>query len=164
MKPPKLKFVFLGLGAFMFYFNFFNRVYVPHKNSAPYLNLIRSEEKAKGIPKNLLLRLLEQESHFRPLAHNKSSDARGIAQIVPRWHPEITDPFDPQEAIPYAAGYLRKLYDAFGYWDLALASYNWGRGNVKKVMDLHGVDAFDYMPRETRNYITEISNDVRFSQ
>ena len=58
----------------------------PHA-ATPYLPLIRKQEEVNEIPHNLLARLLEQESDFNPKAHNTRTDAQGMAQIVPRWHP-----------------------------------------------------------------------------
>lgn len=126
-----------------------------------YRGLIEKAEKENGLPKNLLARLLQQESDFNPIAHNKGSDAQGIAQIVPRWHPEINNPFNPNEAIPYAAKYLRQLHNNFKYWDLTLAAYNWGWGNVDKLVRDYGNKGFEHMPRETENYVREILNDVK---
>lgn len=141
------------------YFTFFNKWRAP-KVAAPYLDLIDSVETANYIPHNLLARLIQQESDFRADAHNVGSDAQGIAQIVPRWHPELLNPFEPEKAIPYAGKYLRKLYDAFGHWDLALAAYNWGRGNLKILIDMHGAESFLMLPKETQNYVKEILNDI----
>lgn len=155
--------VALSLGALIMYFKHFSK-YKPHENSEPYVGVIRIAEQQYGLPHNMLMRLLEQESHFDPLAYNRGSDAQGIAQIVPRWHPEIADPFDPNEAIPYAARYLKRLYNYFGYWDLALAAYNWGRGNLSKHMAKYGEDGFSTMPRETRNYVSNILADVNVSE
>lgn len=130
-------------------------------NSAKqYAKLINRVEIANNLPKNILMRLLQQESDFDKNAHNVSSGAKGIAQIIPRWHPDIANPFDPNESITYAGGYLRELYDHFGHWDVALAAYNWGWGNVTKVLGLYGADAFIHLPLETQNYVTEILRDI----
>lgn len=125
-----------------------------------YRDLIEKAEKDNDLPRNLLARLLQQESDFIPSAYNPSG-ASGIAQIVPRYHPEVKDPYNPNEAIPYAGKYLKQLYNAFGYWDLALAAYNWGWGNVRKLTEKHGVNGFPHLPLETRNYVKEILADVK---
>jgi len=100
----------------------------------------------------LLLRVAQQESGFDPKAYNSRTTASGMMQIVPKWHPGV-DPFDPAQAVPYAAKYLSTLHNQFGTWKLALAAYNWGPGNLKK----YGIDN---APTETRNYYTEILADV----
>jgi membrane-bound lytic murein transglycosylase D len=52
------------------------------------------------------------------------------------------------------------LYGMFGDWELALASYNAGPGNVKKAIRRSGYkrnfwQAYPYMPRETRSYVPQ---------
>ncbi|EBL9229566.1 lytic transglycosylase domain-containing protein, partial [Salmonella enterica] len=64
------------------------------------------------------------------------------------------DVFDPEKAARAAAKYLSQLLRANG-GDLskALASYNWGIGNVQK----HGMAL---MPQETRNYIPKVLSNM----
>lgn len=132
------------------------KIFSPPDSAAPYLATIREAEQKHGLPESLLARLLYQESRFRPdIIEGRtvsSAGAVGIAQIVPKWHPGI-DPLDPFASIDYAAGYLRRLYDQFGEWSLALAAYNWGPGNLAR----QGVEN---APRETRDYMTQILSDV----
>ncbi|MBA2422348.1 MAG: LysM peptidoglycan-binding domain-containing protein [Chitinophagales bacterium] len=56
-----------------------------------------------------------------------------------------------------AARYLKNMYDVYGDWLLALASYNCGPGNVNRAITLSGGKTFweirDFLPRETRNYV-----------
>lgn len=66
------------------------------------------------------------------------------------------DPYASSEA---AATYLKKLYDIFGDWTLAIAAYNCGPGNVNKALRRVGTDKKDYweiypfLPAETRGYV-----------
>jgi membrane-bound lytic murein transglycosylase D len=61
-----------------------------------------------------------------------------------------------------ALDYLAKLYGDFGDWQLALASYNWGEGNVAKAVAKNRAKGKpgDYaslaMPAETRNYLPKL--------
>ncbi|MGI4812410.1 MAG: transglycosylase SLT domain-containing protein [Janthinobacterium lividum] len=61
-----------------------------------------------------------------------------------------------------ALDYLSKLHDMFGDWDLALAAYNWGEGNVQKAIARNIAQGLpgDYeslrMPNETRNYVPKL--------
>ena len=45
---------------------------------------------------------------------------------------------DPLKSTEAAAKYLAKLYQIFGDWDLALAAYNSGPGNVNKAIRRSG--------------------------
>ncbi len=109
-----------------------------------------------NLPLNLLARVAYQESHFRPDIINgetkSEKGAVGIMQIMPRWHPNV-DPSDPHDSIQYAGKYLRQLYNKLGTWDLALAAYNWGIGNLQNK-------GFDNAPLETRNYVSDILSDI----
>jgi membrane-bound lytic murein transglycosylase D len=61
-----------------------------------------------------------------------------------------------------ALDYLQRLYSQFGSWELALAAYNWGAGNVAKAQkrNLAAGLPTDYesltMPKETRNYVPKL--------
>lgn len=124
---------------------------------------IAAAELNNGIPNTLLARLIYQESRFRPDIISgetqSSAGAIGIAQIVPRWHPQV-DPYNPQDSIYYAAGYLRRLFEKFGTWRRALAAYNWGPGNLTKAIDRAGDNWISIAPKETQNYVTQITADV----
>lgn len=72
----------------------------------------------------------------------------------------IDDRMDPEKATEAACKYLKQLYGMFGDWELALASYNAGPGNVKKAIRRSGYkknfwQAYPYMPRETRSYVPQ---------
>ena len=65
---------------------------------------------------------------------------------------------DPIKASYAAARYLRDLYNIFGDWTLALASYNCGPGNVTKAIKRAGGikdywTIYPYLPAETRGYV-----------
>lgn len=65
---------------------------------------------------------------------------------------------DPVKATDAAARYLKRLYDIYGDWYLAIAAYNCGPGNVNKAIRRSGGKT-DYweiyyrLPRETRGYV-----------
>lgn len=66
---------------------------------------------------------------------------------------------DPYAATYAAAAYLKDAYDEFGDWQLAIASYNCGKGNVARAIQRSGLSKPDfwsirkYLPQETRNYV-----------
>lgn len=123
-----------------------------------YLSAIREAEEANGLPRNMLARLLWQESRYRPEIIDgrvkSPAGALGIAQFMPATAAQYgIDPLDPYQAIPAAGRMLRELYNRFGSWDKALAAYNWGQGNVARK----GLSA---APAETRNYYASILSDL----
>jgi len=69
----------------------------------------------------------------------------------------VDERMSPEKATEAACKYLRALYGVFHDWELVLASYNWGVGNVQRVMRRTGKktfwDLYPYMPKETRNYV-----------
>lgn len=130
---------------------------IPAKGMA-YFPLFSQAEYQHGLPPRLLARVAQQESNYNPQAVNPSG-AQGIMQIIPRWHPGI-DPFNPNEAIPYAAKYLRENYDRFGSWAKALAAYNWGPTALAKAIDANGVRWLSVAPRETQHYVANIAGDL----
>ena len=75
--------------------------------------------------------------------------AVGIAQIVPADHPDV-NPYNPFASLAYAAKWLRSLYVQFGAsFELMLAAYNAGPGNVRKY---DGIPPFP----ETEAYVKRI--------
>ncbi len=65
---------------------------------------------------------------------------------------------DPYLACDAAARYLKEMYDVYGSWQLAIASYNCGAGNVNRAIKKAGGsmnfwDIRPYLPAETRAYV-----------
>lgn len=126
------------------------------ENERLYRPAIEAAERAHGLPPALLSRLLYQESRYRTdIITGKTRSpvgAIGIAQFMPATAREMgIDPLNPYQAIDGAARYLRRLYNNFGDWKLALAAYNFGWGNVQRKKK---------WPAETVAYVSEISGDV----
>ena len=124
---------------------------------------IMAAERTNGMPNNLLARLLYQESRFRQDIISgevkSSAGAVGIAQIVPRWHPNV-DPTNAIASIYYAAGFLSDQRRRFGTWPLALSAYNFGPSATEKTLRAHGTQWLEFVPKETRNYVEDIISDV----
>lgn len=72
----------------------------------------------------------------------------------------VDDRMDPEKSTDAACRYLRDLYGMFHNWELALASYNAGPGNVKKAIRRSGYkkdfwEIYKHLPRETRSYVPQ---------
>lgn len=70
----------------------------------------------------------------------------------------VDDRFDPYKATDAAARHLKDLYEIYGTWELALAAYNSGPGNVNRAIRRAGGvkdywAVWPFLPRETRGYV-----------
>ena len=105
------------------------------------------------------------ESAMNPLAVSRAG-AKGMWQFIyatAKMYGLHIDSFvdermDPFKAADAAARYLQDAYEIFGDWNLAIASYNCGAGNVNKAIRRSGGkrafwDIWPYLPRETRGYV-----------
>ncbi len=104
------------------------------------------------------------ESAMNPLAVSRAG-AKGMWQFMystAKMYGLQIDSFvderlDPVKAAEAAARYLMDSYEIFGDWNLAIASYNCGAGNVNRAIRRSGGsrsfwDIWPYLPRETRGY------------
>jgi hypothetical protein len=120
--------------------------------------LLESAAHANGLPVEFFVRLIWRESRFRPTAIGPSTrsgkHALGIAQFMPATAAErnLLDPFNPIEALPKAAEFLKELRDQFGNLGLAAAAYNAGPGRVRAWMA--GTAS---MPAQTRAYVAAVT-------
>ena len=115
---------------------------------ARYLPMVQEVFRAEGLPLDLAYVPLV-ESAFKPSALSRAK-ARGIWQFMSGtgienglqhdWY--IDERADPEKATRAAAKYLKALYEKFGDWHLALASYNGGPGRVQRSMKRSGKDDF----------------------
>lgn len=92
----------------------------------------------------MFARLIEKESGYKAHALRKNRNGtfdRGIAQFNSRYMADFYwfdndgkefDPMKPHEALPVAARYLRRLYDATGDWWMAAAAYECGLTAVRE--------------------------------
>ncbi len=110
----------------------------------------RAAARKHGVPEDLFLRLVQQESGWNPNARSHKG-ATGLAQLMPGTAANLgVNPHDPVQNLNGGARYLRMMYNQFGNWHLALAAYNAGPGAVSKY---GGIPPY----RETRNYVRVIA-------
>lgn len=136
--------------------------------SSRYLFYIVQEVNTRKMPTEIAL-LPFVESAF--VTHAKSSaKAMGLWQFMPATGKDFRltqnvfrdERRDVLQSTDAALDYLQRLYKQFGSWDLALAAYNWGEGNVSKAQkrNLAAGLPTDYlslkMPKETRNYVPKL--------
>lgn len=101
-----------------------------------YLEPARAAARKHGIPENLFLRLVQQESGWNPTAVSHKG-ALGLAQLMPDTAVRLgVDAAEPLENLDGGARYLRQQYDRFKSWRLALAAYNAGPEAVVKYDDV----------------------------
>ena len=105
------------------------------------------------------------ESALNPVARSRVG-ANGLWQFMygtaKNLKLEITsfvdERLDPVKATDAAVRYMKLLYDVYGDWQLAIAAYNCGPGNVNRAIQRSGGKA-DYwqiyyrLPKETRGYV-----------
>jgi len=136
--------------------------------SRRYLYYIVVEVEKRGMPLEIAL-LPMVESAFNPNAVSVAR-ASGIWQFMPATgtHYGLKQNFwfdsrrDVVAATDGALNYLQKLHGDFDDWQLALAGYNWGEGNVARAvaknqkLGLPAGYANLKMPDETRNYLPKL--------
>jgi hypothetical protein len=122
--------------------------------------LVESAAHANELPTEFFVRLIWQESRFRAGAvgprTRSGKHALGIAQFMPGTAAErnLLDPFNPIEALPKAAEFLKDLRSQFGNLGLAAAAYNAGPGRVRAWMAGTGS-----MPAQTRAYVLAVTGN-----
>lgn len=115
----------------------------------------------------LIVSIIRQESGFNPRAVSKAG-AKGLMQIMPptwgEWVRIIgikaADPFNPLHNIMVGCAELNRQISNFEDLRLALTAYNWGSGNLRKLIREKGTSDFEQikerMPKEAREYAQRI--------
>lgn len=134
-----------------------------------YFPMLEEELILAGMPVELRA-LAIVESGLNPLATSRMG-AKGLWQFMPSTGKEygleinslVDERCNPRLATKAACRYLKTMYNLYGDWTLAIASYNCGPGNVNKAIIRAGGSPKDYdgsfwdvyagLPRETRSYV-----------
>ena len=117
------------------------------------------KETANWLTPMFVAQIGQESSYDEDVIHgrrNSVAGAKGIAQIMPEYHPGV-DPLDPPAALSYAANLLASSYLSYG-GDIAkaLAAYNAGPGGVQRAVEQGGREWRKYLPAETRKYLDTI--------
>jgi membrane-bound lytic murein transglycosylase D len=154
--------------GFIDYFTVKNRNYVVvmERRRNVYFPVFEEALKRNNMPDELKY-LSIVESGLNPKAYSRAG-AAGLWQFMPptgRMYGLHQDQFidermDPYESTEAACKYLRELYNIFNDWQLALASYNCGPGNVRRAIRKSGYKddfwaIYNYLPAETRGYVPQ---------
>ena len=118
------------------------------KRAEAYLPYVRKVFREHGIPEEVAY-LAFVESGFNPNAVSRVG-ATGMWQFMrytgTRYGLEqnywLDERRDPYKATVAAATYLKQLYECFGDWHLAIASYNAGEGKISRALQHTGADNF----------------------
>ena len=118
-------------------------------SKSQFLPAARQAARRHGVPENLFLRLIAQESGWNAKARSHKG-AIGLAQLMPGTARLLrVNPHDPVQNLDGGARYLAEQYRTFRSWRLALAAYNAGPAAVRKYGDVPPY-------RETRGYVKAI--------
>lgn len=129
-----------------------------------YFPMFEEALEREGIPMELKY-LAVIESALNPIARSRMG-ATGLWQFMPATgkmydleiNSLVDERCDPHKSTTAAARYLKDLYSIFNDWNLAIAAYNCGPGNVNKAIRRSGGQTdfwtiYPYLPRETRDYV-----------
>ena len=135
------------------------------RRAGRYKALIEKTLRDEGVPQDLIYQAVA-ESGFQIQAVNARSGAAGMWQFMPfrgayglernGW---VDERFDPEKATRAYAREIKKSYQQFGDWYLAMAGYDWGPGNVQRAVQRTGYADFwelykrNNLPKETKNYV-----------
>ena len=105
------------------------------------------------------------ESALNPQARSHAG-AAGLWQFMPATgklfglevNSLVDERMDPMKSTEAACRFLNSMYAIYHDWNLVIAAYNCGSGNVNKAIRRAGGkrdfwSIYPYLPRETRNYV-----------
>ena len=154
--------------GFIDYFSIRNRDYTRKLliRQTAYFPMFESMLKKHNMP-DALKYLTVVESAINPVAQSPVG-ALGLWQFMPAtgkmYHLDydgyMDERLDPEKSTEAACLYLKRLHAMFNDWEMALAAYNCGPGNVRRAIRRSGYkktfwEVYRYLPRETRSYVPQ---------
>jgi membrane-bound lytic murein transglycosylase D len=136
------------------------------RRSGQFMQMARRIFREEGVPEDVTW-LGQVESAWRPRVMSWAS-ASGLWQFIPgtgrtyglRQTAWVDERNSFEKATRASAKYLKDLYNHFGDWQLAMAAYNTGQGNIDRAIARAGSRSywqiFPYIAQETRNYVPAI--------
>ena len=124
--------------------------------------------KQNGLPEDLVyLAMIESGFNNFARSHAKavgpwqfvSATGKRYGLMVNWW---VDERRDTRKSTLAAVGYLRDLYNMYGSWELAAASYNAGEGKIARAIQRYGTKDFwviakhRFLRPETRDYVPKI--------
>lgn len=126
-----------------------------------YDSLIVYYAEKHGLKFELIKAQIRAESNFDPYAVSRRKDgtpiAHGLCQFTkPTWGDWGSgNIYDVEEQIKAQCKYMKFLIKRFGDEERALASYNWGMGNLGRMLKRTGWDP-KQLPKETQTYLVRV--------
>lgn len=119
-----------------------------------------------GVPSDLAIAVARQESNLGRSSAFSPAGAAGVMQLMPGTARDLGLTVDTEAGVDQrldnslnvraGATYLKQLLDRYnGDYVLATAAYNWGLGNINKL--LSGDKTIESIPEETLNYVKDIT-------
>lgn len=127
--------------------------------------MISGEIQRAGMPPDLIF-LVINESYLNPRALSKAS-AAGLWQFMKETgkreglfiNDHVDERYNMRKATRSALAHIKRLYNEFGDWFIAMAAYNGGAARLRDAIENQETrDFFDlYLPEETERYIFRIA-------
>lgn len=140
-----------------------------------YLPLFEEYLRKYNLPDELkYLSMIESGLNPKAISYAK---AGGLWQFMPRtatldfglrMDQYVDERLDPIKSTEAACRYMTQLYRIFGDWELVLAAYNTGPGNVKRAQKRSGRTGFweiyNHLHKQTRGYVPQYVGMVYMMQ